>query len=303
MNKRIRLALECVSVRFVIACASLVPQGVLRPIGAALGWMAFSIFRIRRSVSLENIRMTLGGEESEIRSIARNAYMNLGRSFIEFAAFHGLSREKLIRKVCMSGANNFDRALEAGRGAVLFTGHFGNWELLAAWVAQSGYPFYVLVGEQTNKKVDEFINGLRRSQNVKVLPQNVGLRKALRVLSGNGFVAILADQDARRGGVFVDFLGMPASTFRGPARLAIQRKCPIVSGFIVRRPGGKHDATILEPLWPNEDLEEERALRDLTQRYTSQLETYVRKYPDHYFWAHRRWKTKPKTNPTDSNPT
>ncbi|NIM19516.1 MAG: hypothetical protein GTO51_03945 [Candidatus Latescibacteria bacterium] len=293
MDKRIRHALENVGVRFLIGCASLLPQRLLYPYGAALGWLAFSVFRIRRSVSLDNIRRALEVDDQEALNIGRNAYMNLGRSVVEFAAFKRFSKESLFHMVSIEGAEYFDEALQAGRGAVLFTGHFGSWELLAARVAQSGYPFHVLVGEQSNKRVDELINNLRRFQNIQVISYKAGLRHALRVLSKNAFVAILADQDARRGGIFVDFLGQPASTFRGPARLAIQRSCPVISGFIVRQGDGRHAAVILKPIWPDNSLQDEEALRDLTQRYTAQLESFVRKYPDQYFWAHRRWKTQP----------
>ncbi len=219
--------------------------------------------------------------------------MNLGRSLVEFAAFEKLSADHIGKMVSSEGTEYFDEALEAGKGAVLFTGHFGNWELLAAWAARSGYPFHVLVGAQTNKRVDRLINELRRTQDIQVVSHKAGLRSALRILQKNEFVAILADQDARRSGVFVNFFGRAASTYREPARLAIQQGCPIITGFILRLQGGRHMAKIQPPLWPKPDLPQEEAIRVLTQRYTQHLESFVRENPDHYFWAHRRWKTQP----------
>jgi len=293
MNRNLRFRIEYGAVRFLLGFIRAVPLRLLRPFGALLGWMAFTVFRIRRSVAVDNVRRALGCDEGTAGSIARRAYMNLGRSMMEFAAFRKLNSRSISELVQVEGSEIFDEVLRVGRGAVLFTGHFGNWELLAARFAGKGYPFHVLVGEQSNHKVDRIINSLRRSQGVEVIYQKAGLRHVLRVLERNGFVAILADQDARRAGVFVSFLGRPASTFREPARLAIRRGCPIICGFIVRKGGGRHVAKIQRPLWPDPDLGEEAAIRDLTQRYTSVLESFVREYPDHYFWAHRRWKTKP----------
>jgi KDO2-lipid IV(A) lauroyltransferase len=293
MNRNLRFKIENAGVKFLLGVVHLFPLRVLRPFGACLGWIAFSVCGIRRSVAIDNIRSALSCDAKQARRIACRAYMNLGRSLVEFASFKKLSRAQIQEIVAFEGSEHFEEVLQLGRGAVLFTGHFGNWELLAARVAATGSPFNVLVGEQSNHRVDELINSLRHSQNISVIYQKAGLRHVLQALAKKEFVAILADQDARRRGIFVDFLGRPASTFREPARLAIARGCPIITGFIVRRKDGRHMAKIQPPLWPTPGLEKEDAIRDLTQRYTTVLESFVREYPDHYFWAHRRWKTKP----------
>ncbi len=293
MNRDLRFSIEYGAVKFLLGIVRLFPLRVSLPIGAFWGWTAFTLFRVRRAVSIENVRSALACDSGTARSIARRAYMNLGRSLVEFASIGKWTSQRIKNLVAIEGSEYFDEVLRSGRGAVLFTGHFGNWELLAARAAAIGHPFHVLVGQQSNRRVDEIINSLRRSQNVKIIYQQAGLRQVLRALESNEYVAILADQDARRSGIFVEFLGKPASTFREPARLAIRQGCPIICGFIVRKRGGRHVAKIQPPLWPNQELEDEAAIHDLTQRYTSMLESFVREYPDHYFWAHRRWKTKP----------
>ena len=277
----------------LVGLASVFPLWFLRPVGAALGWAAFSILRIRRRVALDNIRRAIGGSEQEVRGIARRSYMNLGRSMMEFAAFHRLSAGQIQRLVTVEGEQHFDEVAAAGRGAMLVTGHFGNWELIAAWMGRSRFPFNVLAGRQSNPRVNRILNRLREKQGSRIIHYQAGLRGVLRALDQKELVAVLADQDARRRGVFVDFMGRPASTMREPARLAVQLGCPIISGFIIRCLGGRHRAEILPPLWPALDLPRDEAIVDLTQRFTAHLEAYVRKYPDQYFWAHRRWKTQP----------
>jgi KDO2-lipid IV(A) lauroyltransferase len=138
------------------------------------------------------------------------------------------------------------------------------------------------------------MNDLRRAQGIKIISRNVALKKVLRALSQNEIIAMLPDQNAGRTGVFVDFFGKPASTFRGPAAFALKQGCPIIPSFIIRRPGLPHRGVIEQPIWPDQSMEKEEAVRHLTQAYTNVLMEYIRKYPDHYFWAHRRWRTKPQ---------
>lgn len=279
----------------VVKLTALLPRGVGLALGALLGWKAYRIFHIRRKVSVENIRVSLDNNLTarEADRIACRSYMNLGRSLVEYGAFRRLSRARVLEMVEIEGLEHFDGALEAGRGAILVTGHFGNWELLGAGIAARGYPVHFLVGEQTNGLVDNLMNDLRRSQNIGIITREVALRKVLRALKDNQFVALLADQDARKAGVFVDFLGRPASTVRGPAMFAVKQNAPIIPGFIWRTAGGKHHARLEPPLWPDPALGGETAVVDLTQRYTDRISAAVRERPTEYFWAHRRWKTKP----------
>jgi KDO2-lipid IV(A) lauroyltransferase len=195
--------------------------------------------------------------------------------------------------VRVEGLEHFDAALQAGRGAVLFTGHFGNWELFGAAAVAHGYSIHFLVGEQSNRRVDDLMNDLRRAQGIGIISRHVALKKVLRALKDNQMVALLADQNVRKGGVFVDFLGRPASTARGPAMFAIRNGAPLVCGFIYRERGGGHVATLEAPLYADPSLEGEAQLVDLTQRFTDRLAEWVRRHPDEYFWAHRRWKTRP----------
>jgi len=293
--KRVRHRLEFLGVKIILLLTRLLPLSWLRALGAALGWTAFRILGVRRKVSVENVRRSLGDSlgPGEAEGIALRSYQNFGRSLVEFASFGSLAREDVLAMIEFQGLENFDAALAAGRGAIPFAGHFDNWELFGAGAAALGYPINFLVGEQSNKLVDDLMNKLRRSQGIGIITRQAALRKVLRALESNQFVAMLADQDARRSGVFVDFFGRPASTFKGPATFALKQGCPIISGFMVRRPGLRHLAIVEKPIHPPEGLGKDEAVKRMTQEYTSLLEEYVKRHPDHYFWAHRRWKTTP----------
>ncbi|MEJ2719748.1 MAG: lysophospholipid acyltransferase family protein [bacterium] len=184
-------------------------------------------------------------------------------------------------------------ALELGNCSFLFTGHFGNWELLGAVVAQCGYPLHVTDTNHSNKLVHGIISDLRMRQGMQIIAPSEPMSTITRLLANNQFVAYLADQDARHHGIFVDFFGRPASTVRGPATFAIRRRCPIVPCFLIREGRDRHRAVFEKPMWPDDRLKGRDAILELTQRFTTLLERYVREHPEQYFWTHRRWKTKP----------
>jgi len=286
----IRLHVEYAAVRAVLVLAGALPIGPARAIGASLGTVAWAA-GVRRRVCIENITASLGVSPAEAARIARRSYQNLGRSLMEFAAFRRWSGEDLMRQIDFDGVENFQKAQDAGKGAVCVAGHFGNWEMLGAAVGRLGYPTNFLVGQQTNSRVDDVINDLRRTQGVGIITRASALRKVLQALRANQFLALLADQDARKGGVIVEFLGRPASTVRGPALFAVRSGCPIIPMFI-HRENGRHRAIAEPPIWADPSLDEETAVLELTRRHAEALARQIRAHPDEYFWPHRRWKTK-----------
>jgi KDO2-lipid IV(A) lauroyltransferase len=297
-KKRIEHRIEYAATNFLVWVCSTVPLGISRRFGAGLGWLAWRVLKIRRRVVLENLTSsfpeTAGGD---IDAIAIESYRNMGRALVEFAAFRNLPREKLMAMVDIEGLENCDAALTHGKGAVFFTGHFGNWELLGAIVAQCGYPLHVTDTNHSNKLVHGIISDLRMRQRMQIISPSEPMSTITRLLANNQFVAYLADQDARQHGVFVEFFGRPASTVRGPAMFAIRRGCPIVPCFLIREGCDRHRAVFEAPLWPDDRLKGRDAIHELTQRFTTLLERYAREYPGQYFWTHRRWKTKPHDAP------
>jgi KDO2-lipid IV(A) lauroyltransferase len=294
--KTLQHYVELAGAKIVQGIARLLPGGTAAALGALLGWKAYRIFRIRRRVSVANVERSLDlpSDGKTADRIACASYMNFGRSMMEFAAIDRLESERIVDMVDFEGRESLDEALAAGKGAILFSGHLGNWELLGAAVAAYGYPIREVVGNQSNPMVDRALNDLRRSQVLGIIHRDMGLKKVFRALSDNEFVAMVADQDARRDGVFVDFLGRPASTAKGPALFAVRRGAPVIGAFIHRSGRGRHLAVFRPPLWPDPSLDDDDdAIVDLVQRYTNALAEEIREHPTEYFWAHKRWKTSP----------
>jgi len=295
LRKRIEHRIEYGAVRFLVFVCSTVPLRALRRFGAGLGWFAWRMLRVRRRVVLENLNRSFPDAGADwIDATALESYRNMGRALVEFAGFKGLRRDELMSMVDVEGLENCDVPLAHGNGAILFTGHIGNWELLGAVVAQCGYPLHVTDTNHSNKLVHGIISDLRTTQGMQIIAPSEPMSTITRLLSKNQFVAYLADQDARNHGIFVDFFGRPASTVRGPAMFAIRRDCPIVPCFLIRDGCDRHRAVFEKPLWADGGLRGREAVLELTQRFTLLLERYVREYPAQYFWTHRRWKTKPE---------
>jgi KDO2-lipid IV(A) lauroyltransferase len=293
--KRFRHRLELLGASLLGRLPRLLPYRWSVKAGGLLGLLAFDLFRIRRRVTLENIGRALGDTMSsgELVRTGRRAYVNFAKSMVEFVSLPRLGGGKLRRIVRMHGWEHLEGALEEGKGLMAVTGHFGSWELLGAAAVAYGAPVDFVVGEQTNSLVDDYINGLRESAGIGIIPMGISVRKVFGSLKRNRVVAILIDQDARKMGVFVDFFSIPASTFPGAAQFAHRMGCPIVFCRIVRNRDESHDAYFNPAVIPDSAADGESEVMRLTAEITLQLEKAIRENPDQYFWAHRRWKTRP----------
>lgn len=298
--RRLKHWLEYQGTKFLLFLAQTLPLSWVLAVGAALGKFTFSILRLRRRVALENLAQAFPEKAAaEIKNIARRSYENLGMMMLEYLRLPRLSDQEFRRRIrlAMAADNNpFERALALGKGAICMTGHFGNWEYLGALAAVMGYPMVYLYQEQSNPYVDAMIRRIRTQKHMPIIPRGAALRGILKALREKKFVALLADQDAGANGIFVDFLGRPASTAQGPAAFVLKTAAPMVFCVAVREPGGRHH--VEGELLTFDDIEnaaasEEEKVRQITAAWTKVLEKYIRQYPDHWFWMHRRWKTRP----------
>jgi len=300
--RRFKHWLEYQGTRFLLFLAQRLPLAWVLALGVALGKFTFSILRIRRQVALENLAHAFPEKSpAERKNIARRSYENFGMMMLEYFRLPELSSNELCQRISFSmpkEENPFEQALALGKGAICMTGHFGNWEYMGALVALMQYPMIYLYQEQNNPYVDTLVREIRTQMQMPVIPRGAALRGILKALHEKKFVAILADQDAGSNGIFVDFLGRPASTGRGPAAFVLKTKSPIVFCVAIREPNGRHrvEAELLTfNFSKNEngrEATEEDKLRLVTEAWTKVLEKYIRQYPDHWFWMHRRWKSK-----------
>ncbi len=282
--KSIKHLFYLLAARFLVRLIrGLTPESGLR-IGEALGDLLWQLDFKGRKIALRNLRSSFPDRSSrEIRRIARLCYRNIGMNIAEFGRFSNLTRSELMRMVRFEGRENLDRALSLGKGVLLLTAHFGNWELLGAALAAHGYRVNAIVRNLRVKSLDRIVNGLRSAAGFRPLSRERGLKSALSSLKRNQILALLADIDTRSEGVFVDFFGRPAYTPVGPVLISMKTGAPIVPAFIARE-GKGHRIFIEEPIRLTGDV------RSDTQRLTEVVEGFIRRYPHQWIWMHRRWR-------------
>ncbi len=292
--KSVQHRVEYVCLRGFLIFIWLVSLKTTLMVGDWLGWFIFSVLRIRRKVVMDNLSSSFPEKsKKELLGIAKRAYQNFAKTTFEYMRFPILDKETVSSLVHIENPEHFDEILRIGKGGVLVAGHFGNWELMGAALALMDYPMSFLVGEQHNKLVDDMMNHYRELMTIRIIHMGMAVRGVIKALRNNGFVALLSDQDAGREGVFVDFLGRKSSVHQGPAVFALKTGAPILYGSAIRLPNGRHRVEShiltfdhLKGLTPEN-------IREVTQAYTHLLEEAVRAHPDHWFWMHRRWKTRP----------
>jgi KDO2-lipid IV(A) lauroyltransferase len=292
--------IEYIGLQLFLGGARLVPRRW------ALGWarlwgrLAFDVVRMRRRVAMENLRHAFPDEdESRLVSIARAAYRGFGMTMMEVGLNAWTPAKKILELCEVVGQEELDRTLEQGKGGILLAAHFGNWEIMGGYLALRGYPINFIVRSQRNPLVNRQLNDNRRRMEVKIIPVGQAVRQVYRNLRDNEFVAILADQDAGPDGLFLDFLGRPASVPVGPAVFARRNRCPILIGVCLRLPKGRFRIIIDCTFKPDASLSEEEDVRRLAEAYTRRLEATIREHPEHWFWMHRRWKSQPPDDRRD----
>ncbi len=262
-------------------------------VGDILGDLVFHVTGMRKKLVMEHLARVYGESEGseKLRTMSRSVYRQLGRTAVEHARLLAGCTPALGNRLSVSGEEHIARALEEGRGVILITGHFGYWELLGATVALLGYPITVVAKKLHNPAVDRLVHAGRERLGMAVTSMDSAPKAIFRALRRNECVGLLADQDAGAGGVFVEFLGLKASTYQGPARYALRTGALIVPCFIIRSGPERHRVCFETPIEAVPSGDEQADIAQTTQAYTDVLARYILDYPDHWFWVHRRWKT------------
>lgn len=193
---------------------------------------------------------------------------------------------------------NFDRAVRVllhGRGALLVTGHYGNWELSGYLLACWGFDVLAVMRPFDNAYINRFLVDLRRRKGLRLVDKKGAAESLEETLRDGGLVGFIADQDAGPKGMFVDFFGRPASTYKSIGLLAMSAEAPIIVGY-ARRTSDRfsYEVGVARVIEPREWQDRDDPLRWITQEYTAAIEQFVREAPEQYLWMHRRWKHQPR---------
>lgn len=288
---RVRLShrLEYAAFRAGLAGGSLLSDESAAAVGAALGRAGYPL-GLKRDVVERNLRTAFpDSPASRIEEIARASYEHLGRETMMTLRLSSISREQLLERTKLIGEAPARAEWQQGRGVVIVAGHLGNWEIGAALIAARGYPIDIIAKRASNPLFYRHILAARERLGVGVIDFQVASRQALKALRGGRIVAFAADQHAGRAGLYVPFFGRAASTYRGPALMALRTGAPMYLSVPLRQPDGTYELS-LEPIEVRSTGDMEADVLRVTTEYSARLEQAVRSAPGQYLWHHRRWR-------------
>lgn len=297
------------------------PAGAAYRFGDLLGRTA-RFLGLRRRVTESHVGAAFPDRSPEwVRETARSAYRHFGREAVAVARLGADGGPDVrLREEAVAGFREaYRERVPEGSGAVLVTGHLGNWEVGAAVVGEAGIPAVAVVKSQRNPRVDRWLRRRRARAGVETVPLYRAGRRLTRALADGELVLLVADQDALGLGIFVDFMGRPASTHRGPAALSLRHDVPLLFSALVRESQGPLAPyrCVLETVdrmdlpsggsrrpWEEAGTGARHtpAEKEMTRRWVATLERHVREHPGQYLWFHRRWKTRPPGDPPERPP-
>lgn len=262
-----------------------------------LGKFMYRFMPLRRRVVLDNLRRVFAGRvaEEEIVAMAQAFYAHIARFAFEFLYFPLLPAARRRAMVRVENEQAILSAAQTGKGVIVLTGHFGNWEL-ATVAAIAHFPhyrgrFHILRKPLFPRWLDALVAGRFRRAGLQVVPPRGSLEAILdRLAAGEAVVFVLDQHAGARDGVLVDFLGHPAWTFRSLALVALTSGAAVVPMASWREPDGNFVLRFEEALAPIERGDPGDAIRANTRAYNAALEGLLLRHPEQWFWMHRRWK-------------
>ena len=264
-------------------------------LGRILGTLTWLTARRHRAVAEANARCALGLSRKEASRLIHRVCRNFGANLVEDLMLPRiLRRRKLSDFSHIEGEEHLRAALAKGRGAIMVTGHFGNWELAGLALAHVVGSAMAIARPLANPLTEAHTLAWRRRAGLTVVTRRGALRHVIRHLQSGGCAAMLIDQNQRSGGVFVDFFGRPAATVPSPAMLALKYDVPVLMGYSWRPGRGSFHCFRCDPpfdLIRTGDYDADVAAN--TALFTRRIEEIIRERPDQWFWLHSRWRKQP----------
>jgi KDO2-lipid IV(A) lauroyltransferase len=290
------LRLQALLVRALTFVLGLLPRSATPALGALVGALYGRLDVRRRRIAEENLEHALGGETTPEarRKIVRQVFRHFGRVAFEILMLGRYRASDAGTLVTYEGLENARRAYAQGRGVFLFTGHYGNWELVGLLQGYLGLPLAVIARPLDNPLIDDHVRTVREASGNRVILKRSAIRQVLKAIGEGLGVAIVIDQNVRAGArLFVEFFGRPAATTPTLALLALKTGSPILPVFSVPGPGGSYHVVYRPPVEFAPSGDRDRDVRALTELCTRIIEEQIRSRPEFWLWMHERWKSRP----------
>lgn len=262
-----------------------------------IGEIAYILASHERKNTIKHLTIGFGSEKTreEIVNLAKQVFLNWSVCIADAIRLPILVKDGTIDKiVTVQGFRHFTDAVKRGKGVIIMTGHFSNWEMMGTWVVRKGYPMKVVAKKSYDPRLDKLIVDYRNQAGYANTARGSATRSVVDGLMRGETFGLLFDLDTKVKGVFVNFFGVPAHTATIPVVLSTKLNVPIIPFFIRLTPDLRYVIMCLDALKLVNTGDEERDVVTNTQICSDVYEKMIRKYPDQWIWMHRRWKKKPE---------
>jgi len=262
-----------------------------------IGTLWFHLISRHRERAKQHLRLAYGPvlSEKDADRLARRSMQQMVMMAVEV-----LFTPRLISEWTWPRYVRLNRLAEAvevlldRRGAILLTGHYGNWELIGYVLSCLGFRMTAVMRPLDNPYLNGYLMSHRQKRGLDLLYKKGATQTAEDILCAGGILGFIADQNAGHKGLFVDFFGQKASTYKSIGLLAIRHDVPIIVGYARRLSDRfEYEIGVTRIIRPSEWKGRPDELMWITQEYTRAIEEFVRAAPEQYLWIHRRWKSRP----------
>ncbi len=299
-KSKFQINAEYAAVSVLLGVLGLLPRGLSLMVSGGIARLAYSVLSGPRRTGMRNLELAFPEMAIPDRQkILKGTFENLGRVIGEFSQFHKTTPAKLARIV------DFDLDQESldlwaqskadGRGILIVTGHFGNWELLVMGFAALHEPMAYLARPLDNPLIEDMTARIRTRYGNRPINKTNSAMIGIKILREGGLLGILADVNSHpKEGVFVQFFGVPACTTSGAAMIAMRSDAWLYPLFCVwDKDAGRYKIIHGNVLKPANTGDRKQDVITTTAEYTAEIERLIRQYPDQWMWIHRRWKSRP----------
>ena len=254
--------------------------------GKLFGLFIYYILPIRKKVALQNIKDNFPELNNQKKlKILKNTYIHFGMILSDFLRTKKLNENNINNIIYMDDKTR--QMLKDNKGAIIMTGHLGNWEYFLPTFGLNGFPFSIVAQKIKNPYLNRFFLKTRTIKNVNIIFKKDGTKKMLQALKDQNYLGLASDQNAGKKGLEINFLNIKTSIPKGAAIFHIKTGAPIIIGYCIMDKNKKY--TFSTQILDTSDInfEKDDAIYTINRKFTDSLGRMIKKYPNQYFWFHK----------------
>ena len=265
---------------------NLFPRRLSLFFGKLLGLFIYYVLPVRKKIAIQNITENLPElNNQEHKDILKNIYIHFGMVLTDFLRTKKLNKKNINKIVHIDYKTK--QLLNENQGAIIMTGHLGNWEYFLPTFGLNDFKFSIVAQRIKNSYLDSFFSNIRTMKNVEVIFKSDGTKKMLSVIKNKIFLGLASDQNAGKKGTQVELLNIKTSIPKGAAIFHIKTGAPIIIGYCIMNKQKNYEFRAEMLNTKDIDFEKDDAIYRINRKFTTSLEEMIKKYPNQYFWFHK----------------